>query len=262
LGKRDILRIEHIRKVYADKSKNNEHVVLGDINLRVKEKEMVCLVGPSGCGKTTLLTIVAGFLQAERGNIYINDMPIHGPGPDRGFVFQGYALFPWMTVEENILYALKLRHASKEEKQNRLTQLLKMSHLSGNEKKYPKELSGGMKQRVAVMRAIAAAPELLLLDEPLAAIDFQMRQLMQEELYTLLMAANTTTIMVTHDVDEAVYMADRVIVMSPREGEIIADYYLDMARPRNRHSTKYLHHKEQLALYLSESFNIGMEHAG
>ena len=254
---RELLCIRGIRKVFRAGRRAPEHVVLGDISLSVHEKELVCLLGPSGCGKTTLLTIVAGFQEATSGEVLLDGSPVRAPGVDRGFVFQGYALFPWMTVEENILYALKLKKVSKREQQERLEQLLQMSHLQGSEKKYPKELSGGMKQRVAVMRALAASPQILLLDEPLAAIDFQMRKNMQDELSELVQSANTTSIMVTHDVDEAVYMADRVVVMTPDAGRTIADYAVDIARPRDRKSPEFLHHVEQLSSYLSEAFLIG-----
>ena len=252
-----LLQVEHLRKTFQIGRYSPEHVVLGDVSLDVAEKEMVCLLGPSGCGKTTMLTIIAGFQNASGGEIRLEGRRVNEPGVDRGFVFQGYALFPWMTVEQNILYALKLKKASREEKQERLEQLLQMSHLKGSEKKYPKELSGGMRQRVAVMRALAASPQVLLLDEPLAAIDFQMRKNMQEELSELISGANTTSIMVTHDVDEAVYMADRVVVMTPDEGNIIADYRVDLARSRNRRSPEYLRHVERLSEYLSEAFRIG-----
>lgn len=250
-----LLHIDHIRKTFCQGGKR--HVVLGDVDIQVNGKEFVCLLGPSGCGKTTLLTILGGFQKADSGKVLLDGREVSGPGVERGFVFQGYALFPWMTVEDNILYSLRLRKVPKEERQKRLKELLTMSHLTGNEKKYPKELSGGMRQRVAVMRAIAAEPRVLLLDEPLAAIDFQMRQLMQDDLAKLLAMADTTAIMVTHDVDEAVYMADRVIVMTPDEGKIMADYQMDLPRPRDRHSPEYLRRKEELSIYLSEAFAIG-----
>jgi len=251
----DLLRIEHLNKVFDPNNKQKRHCVIKDLSLTVKDKEFVSLLGPSGCGKTTLLTMIAGFQRPTGGSIYLRDKIIEGPGVDRGFVFQGYALFPWMTVEENILYPLKLKKMSKKAMDERLEQLLTMAHLKGSEKKYPKELSGGMKQRTAVVRALAGEPEILLLDEPFSAIDFQLRQNMQEELGQLLESAHITMVMVTHDVEEAVYLSDRVIVMSLNEGEIIADYKIDLPRPRDRKNPAYLAMKEELQGYLSQAFN-------
>lgn len=251
----DLLKIEHVSKVFNSNHKQKRHCVIKDLSLTVREKEFVSLLGPSGCGKTTLLTMIAGFQRPTSGSIYLRDRKVEGPGVDRGFVFQGYALFPWMTVEENILYSLKLKKVSKEKMEERLEQLLTMAHLKGSEKKYPRELSGGMKQRTAVMRALAAEPEILLLDEPLSAIDFQLRQMMQEELSELLEEAHTTAMMVTHDVEEAIYMSDRVIVMTLNEGEIIADYKIDLPRPRDRKNPVYLEMKEELAVYLAQAFH-------
>jgi len=251
----EVLRVEHINKVFNPHHKQKRHSVIKDLSLTVRKNELVSLVGPSGCGKTTLLTMIAGFQRPTGGAIYLKDKKVEGPGVDRGFVFQGYALFPWMTVEENILYPLKLKKASKQVMEERLDQLLTMSHLKGSEKKYPKELSGGMKQRTAVMRCLAGEPEILLLDEPLSAIDFQLRQIMQEELSQLLMEAHTTVVMVTHDVEEAVYLSDRVVVMTPNEGEIIADYPIDLPRPRDRKNPVYIEMKETLAHYLAQAFN-------
>lgn len=139
----DVLRVEHINKVFNPQHKQKRHCVIKDLSLTVRENELVCLLGPSGCGKTTLLTMIAGFQRPTGGAIYLKEKKVEGPGVDRGFVFQGYALFPWMTVEENILYPLKVRNASKEVMEERLDQFLTMSHLKGSEKKYPKELSGG-----------------------------------------------------------------------------------------------------------------------
>lgn len=257
MEQRTILKIDGVSKVFNPHSKTRRHSVIRDMNLEIKENEFVCLVGPSGCGKTTLLSMIAGFMPVTSGQIYLRDTPVRGPGVDRGFVFQGYALFPWMTVEENILYPLKLAKASAAEKKERLEQLLSMSRLADAAKKYPKELSGGMKQRVAVMRALAAEPEILLLDEPLAAIDFQMRSRMQEELDQLLVKANTTVIMVTHDVEEAVFLGGRVVVMTPDEGRPVADYKVDLPRPHDRTCEAYKRHKDILMGYLSQAFEMG-----
>ncbi|MGI6405798.1 MAG: ATP-binding cassette domain-containing protein [Syntrophaceticus sp.] len=181
-------------------------MVLDDVSFAVEQGQFVSLLGPSGCGKTTLLTMLGGFMHPDAGEIILAGNRVEKPGPDRGFVFQNYALFPWMTVKENILYSLRVKKYSKQEQAKRLQELLDISHLHGSESKYPIQLSGGMQQRVAVLRALASRPKLLLLDEPLGAVDFQMRELLQEELAHLVEGAKTTVIMVTHDVSESVYL--------------------------------------------------------
>ncbi|MEG2892221.1 MAG: ABC transporter ATP-binding protein SaoA [Clostridium sp.] len=231
--------------------------VLENINLTINEGEFVTLLGPSGCGKTTLLTIIAGFQQATVGEILVSGKSVTKPGPDRGFVFQNYALFPWMTVKNNILYPMKQQKIDKYNRNQRLEYLLKMSHLEGKGDLYPHQISGGMKQRVAVIRALACKPEVLLMDEPLGAVDFQMRQILQEELEDIWMIDGTTVLMVTHDVDEAIYMSDRVIVMSTNQGEIIEDIKINLDRPRknNRNSKEYENYKVYLTSVLKKALN-------
>ncbi|MEN6326712.1 MAG: ABC transporter ATP-binding protein SaoA [Syntrophomonas sp.] len=225
-----------------NKSFNNgqtKHIVLNNLNLSVLAGEYVSLLGPSGCGKTTLLSIMAGFQKADTGAVLINDCEVAKPGPDRAFVFQNYALFPWMTLKENILYPMKRQRIDWQEREAILKQLLVMAHLEGKENLYPHQLSGGMKQRTAVIRALACRPEVLLMDEPLGAVDFQMRQSLQEELEQIFLQDQATVIMVTHDVEEAVFMSDRVIVMSPHEGQIIEDLAIKLPRPRERRSQQF-----------------------
>jgi len=233
-----LLEVKGITKIFAQKNKP-AHIVLENMSFTVERGQYVSLLGPSGCGKTTLLTILGGFLTPEAGQIILADRQVEKPGPDRGFVFQNYALFPWMTVRENILYSLQVKKFSKQAQHERLRELLEISHLHGSEDKYPVQLSGGMQQRVAVVRALASRPEILLLDEPLGAIDFQMRELLQEELAALVEGAKTTVLMVTHDVNESVYLSDRVIVMSANKGQIIQDVYIDLDRPRDRQSVGF-----------------------
>lgn len=233
-----LLEVKGITKIFTQ-NKKTAHIVLEDLSFTVERGQYVSLLGPSGCGKTTLLTILGGFLTPEAGQIMLAGKRVEKPGPDRGFVFQNYALFPWMTVRENILYSLQVQKLSKKEQGERLQELLKISHLHGSEDKYPVQLSGGMQQRVAVVRALASRPEILLLDEPLGAIDFQMRELLQEELAALVEQAKTTVVMVTHDVNESVYLSDRVIVMSADKGRIIRDVHIDLDRPRHRQSAGF-----------------------
>lgn len=245
------LEIKGISKSYMNNKKKNK--VLDNVSFDVEDGQFVTLLGPSGCGKTTLLTMIAGFHNSDSGKIILNGRTVIKPGPDRGFVFQNYALFPWMTVKDNIMYPMKQQKIPKKESLDRLNYLLEMSQLKGKENLYPNQLSGGMKQRTAVVRALASKPEVLLMDEPLGAIDFQMRQIMQEELENLWLKDKTTVVMVTHDVDEAVYLSDRIIVFAVKGGTIIEDMKIDLPRPRNRDNHKYLEFKTKLTNILKES---------
>jgi NitT/TauT family transport system ATP-binding protein len=225
-----------------NKSFNNgqtRHIVLNNLNFSVQTGEYVSLLGPSGCGKTTLLSIMAGFQKADAGSVLLNDYEVVKPCSDRAFVFQNYALFPWMTLKENILYPMKRQRIDKAERETTLKRLLAIAHLEGKENLYPHQLSGGMKQRTAVIRALACRPEVLLMDEPMGAVDFQMRQSLQEELEQIFMQNQVTVIMVTHDVEEAVFMSDRVIVMSSHGGHIIEDLAIKLSRPRERRSQQF-----------------------
>jgi NitT/TauT family transport system ATP-binding protein len=238
------LQISNVGKVF--KSNGKPHQVLKDLTLKVGGGAFVTLLGPSGCGKTTLLNIIAGFLKATNGEVRLNGEPVKRPGPERGFVFQDYALFPWMTVKENILYPLKQQKWSDVERKRRLEELLDLAHLTGKEHLYPSQMSGGMKQRTAVIRALAPKPKVLLMDEPLGALDHHLRQKLQEELEAIWVKDRTTVLMVTHDVDEAVFLSDRVIVMSSEQGRIAGDISINLPRCRNRDSEAYNEYKEQL----------------
>ncbi|MGI5921141.1 MAG: ABC transporter ATP-binding protein SaoA [Syntrophomonadaceae bacterium] len=249
-----LLEVRGITKTFAQKKKP-PYIVLENMSFTVEQGQYVSLLGPSGCGKTTLLSILGGFLPVDAGVIILSGQQVTQPGPDRGFVFQNYALFPWMTVKENILYPLKVRKFTRQEQKQRLQELLDMSHLHGSENKYPIQLSGGMQQRVAVVRALASRPEVLLLDEPLGAIDFQMRELLQEELAALVKGAKTTVVMVTHDVNESIYLSDRVIVMSANKGLIVKDVYVDLDRPRDRSSEAFKAYASQLTDLVRQAFH-------
>ncbi|MFX4262416.1 ABC transporter ATP-binding protein SaoA [Pelotomaculum propionicicum] len=236
------LKVEGISKNF--KNDTSVQTVLKNLIFSVREGQFVTLLGPSGCGKTTLLTIIAGFQAASGGRILINGRQVTRPGPDRGFVFQNYALFPWMTVRDNILYPMRQRKVPAKDREKRLEELLTMAQLEGKEKLFPHQLSGGMKQRVAFIRALAGRPEVLLMDEPLGAVDMQMRQSLQDDLEALWLKDKTTVVMVTHDVDEAIYLSDRVIVMSAHEGKIVDDIYINLHRPRDRKENEYNKLKE------------------
>ena len=193
---------------------------LADVSLTVRDREFVALLGPSGCGKSTLLYLVGGFLPIQSGAIRIGDAPVAGPGPDRGIVFQHFALFPWKTVIQNVRYGLEKAGLSGEECNRRARQFIELVGLAGFETSYPSQLSGGMKQRAAIARTLAIDPGILLMDEPFGALDAQTRSLMQAELLRIWQGSRKTVIFVTHDVQEAVFLAERIAVMSARPGRI------------------------------------------
>ena len=212
--------------------------VLENINLEVRDGEFICLLGPSGCGKTTLLNTMAGFLAPTTGEIRVGGEAVREPDPRRIFVFQERGVFPWLTVEGNIGFGLfKL---SREEKDRRITHYIKMVGLEGFEKSYPMELSGGMKQRLEVARALAVNPDMLFLDEPFGALDSITRLVMRGELLRIWEAERKTIIFVTHDIDEAVQLADRVVVMSTRPATIQQIVEIDVPHPRDISSARYL----------------------
>jgi NitT/TauT family transport system ATP-binding protein len=195
-------------------------LALDQVTFDVHEREFLALLGPSGCGKSTLLYLLGGFLPVEAGTISVAGKPIVGPGVDRGIVFQSFALYPWKTVRQNILYGLEKQRWPRSEREGRARELIDLVHLRGFENSYPAQLSGGMKQRVAIARTLAVDPAILLMDEPFGALDAQTRALMHEELLAINRRSPKTVMFVTHDVREAVYLADRVAVMSARPGRI------------------------------------------
>ena len=208
-------------------------LALEDVSLEVRSREFLALLGPSGCGKSTLLYLIGGFLPTEQGRILLDGEPIAGPGPDRGIVFQHFALFPWKTVRSNVLYGLEKKGLAREEREKRAQGFIDLVGLTGFEESYPSQLSGGMKQRTAIARTLAIDPKTLLMDEPFGALDAQTRALMQKELLGIWRRSPKTVIFVTHDVQEAVYLADRVAVMTARPGRIktIVDIGLDKGDP-------------------------------
>jgi NitT/TauT family transport system ATP-binding protein len=242
------LSVEHIHMVFSRDGKSTP--VLNDVNLEVAKGEFVCIVGPSGCGKSTLLSTIAGFLSPTSGEVRIDGEVVRGPDPRRIFVFQERGVFPWLTVEGNIEFGLfKL---SQEERNRRVAYYIKMVGLGGFEKAYPAELSGGMKQRLEVARALAVNPDMLLLDEPFGALDSITRLIMRGELLRIWEAEKNTVIFVTHDIDEAVQLADRVAVMSGRPAGIQEIVTIDIPHPRDISAPRYLERRngilEQLGL--------------
>src|SRR6476646_8201707 len=208
-------------------------LAVDDVSLQVGQREFLALLGPSGCGKSTLLYLLGGFLPIEKGSIAVNGAPVKAPGPDRGIVFQHFALFPWKTVRDNILYGLERQSMPKGERQARAQHFIDLVGLTGFEDSYPSQLSGGMKQRTALARTLAFDPSMLLMDEPFGALDAQTRHLMQAELLSIWNRTPKTVIFVTHDVQEAVYLADRVAVITagPCRIKTIVDTKFDKNDP-------------------------------
>ena len=215
------IEIDKVRHTYRP-PRGKPVLALEDVSLEVREREFVALLGPSGCGKSTLLYLIGGFLPVEGGRIAVDGKPVTAPGPDRGIVFQHFALFPWKTVRGNILYGLERQGMRRAEREKRAQDFIDLVGLTGFEDSFPSHLSGGMKQRTAIARTLAFDPKILLMDEPFGALDAQTRHLMQGELLGIWQRTPKTVIFVTHDVQEAVYLADRVVVMSARPGRIMA----------------------------------------
>jgi NitT/TauT family transport system ATP-binding protein len=222
---------------------DNLHIRLGegsqafdavqDVSLSIAPGEFVCVLGPSGCGKSTLLGALAGHWTPSRGSIHVDGVPVAGPHPDRGLVFQQHTLFPWKKVLDNVAFGLKMQGIPRRERRERARELLGLVGLAGFEDRYPVQLSGGMQQRVEIARVLINHPRVMLMDEPFGALDAQTRLKMQELLLDVWARVNTTIVFITHDIDEALFLADRILVMSPRPGRIIDEIRLDFARPRH-----------------------------
>lgn len=226
------LTIRHLTKIYFDLYSGQHITAIQDVSLEVSEGEFVTIVGPSGCGKTTLLNVVAGFIPLTRGEVLLDGRLVQGPGPDRGVVFQSFALFPWKTVLDNVGFGLKMRGLPKVERDHIAREYVALVGLSGFEDRYPHELSGGMQQRVGVARVLANHPEVMLMDEPFASVDAQTRMTLQEELTRIWEAKHPTVLFVTHDVEEAVFLANRVIVLTARPAQVREVVTIDLPRPR------------------------------
>lgn len=222
-----------LRKAYRDADEGREIVALDGLTLDIEPREFLTLLGPSGCGKSTLLNIIAGFETPDAGTLTLDGKRIERPGPDRGVVFQDYALFPWLNVQKNIEYGLREKGLGPEERAMVAQRFLAMVGLTGFERRYPHELSGGMRQRVALTRVLAIDPQILLMDEPFAAVDAQTRSILQEELQRLWVQTSKTVVFVTHSVDEAIYLSDRVVVMTARPGTVKAIVPIGLKRPRD-----------------------------
>ena len=229
-----MIAIDGLSKAFAAAHTAIERPALSDISLQIAEGEFVSIVGPSGCGKSTLLYMVGGFVAPSRGAVTVAGKPVTGPGPDRGPVFQEFALFPWKTVLGNVMYGLLQQGVSKPEAEAKARALISLVRLTGYERFYPKELSGGMKQRVAIARTLAYGPSILLMDEPFGALDAHTRTGLQNELLEIWERDRKTVLFVTHSVEEAVFLSDRVVVLTRSPGRVKATVDIDLPRPRRR----------------------------
>ena len=230
------VHIDHVVKKFN--GRNGEMVALNGVDMDIHENEFICVVGPSGCGKSTLLNIIGGLETPTEGKVLVDGAEVTGPGPDRGIVFQQYALFPWLTVEKNVQFGLKLQGKSKEEAEELAHKYLKMVDLEGFAKAYPKELSGGMKQRVAIARAYAVNPKVLLMDEPFGALDAQTRTQLQQELLNTWEKEQKTCFFITHDVEEAIFLSKTIFIIQDRPFSQMERVEVPLSYPRNREDLK------------------------
>jgi NitT/TauT family transport system ATP-binding protein len=242
--------IRQVNKVF--RTGEREVIALKEINLEIKQGEFVCLLGPSGCGKSTLLNAVAGFQPPSSGEIVIEGKKILKPGPDRGMVFQEYALFPWMTVAQNIAFGLEIQKKEKAEINLTVNQLLDLLHLTDFRDRFPKDLSGGMRQRVAIARVLALDSPIMLMDEPFGALDALTRRNLQDELLRIWEKLGKTILFVTHSIEESIYLADRIVVMTYRPGTVKRDQIVDMPRPRDPSSAAFNDLKRELGRLVME----------
>jgi NitT/TauT family transport system ATP-binding protein len=243
--------VRNLGKTYQGRNRS-EITVFEEINLDINPEEFICIVGPSGCGKTTFIKIIDGLVQASSGSVYVNGAEVSEPDFDRAFVFQADSLYPWRTVLDNIAFGLEIKGIDRKDRYPRARELIKMVGLFGFESHYPHELSGGMRQRVNLARALAVDPEIILMDEPFAALDAQTREVMQQELLKVWGSSRKTVLFITHQIDEAIYLADRVIVFSARPSTVKADIRIEIPRPRSlsvKRSPKFLE-------YVGEIWNL------
>jgi NitT/TauT family transport system ATP-binding protein len=236
----------------VSKAFGNGAPALGAIDLDVEAREFVCLLGPSGCGKSTLLNIVAGFLEPTTGRVLVDGAPVTGPGADRGVVFQEYVLFPWLTVAGNVEFGLTLKGMATDERRRTAARYLDLVGLRAHAEKFPVQLSGGMKQRVAIARALANSPSIILMDEPFGALDAQTREILQEELSRIQRVEHKTIVFVTHSIREAVYLADRVVVMTSAPGRIKQIFDIKLPDVRDRFTPEFTQYESEITRLVKE----------
>lgn len=239
-----IIECSHVSKSFQ--TPEGTHEVIADLNISARENEFLVLFGPGQCGKTTIINLIAGFEEATSGQITVKGEPVTRPDPSRGVVFQSTALFPWMTTMGNVEYGPKMAGISKEERRKKAQKYIDLVGLQGFEKSYPVQLSGGMKQRVGIARAYCNEPDVMLMDEPFGALDAQTRYLMQEELQRIWEAEKRTVIFVTNNIEEALYLADRILVLTNCPARVKKEYVITMERPRNLVSPEFLRLRKEI----------------
>ena len=238
------IKFDNVRKEFV--TKTFRALAIEKVDLTINPGEFVCLLGRSGCGKSTMLNMLAGFIDPSEGQVLVDGNAVQGPGLDRGIVAQNGALFPWLTALANVEFGMRMKGVPKAERTQEARRLLPLFGLESFENSYPLQLSGGMQQRVAIARAMAVAPEILLMDEPFGALDDITRHTMQEELLDAWMRTNTTAIFVTHSISEAVILADRVVVMAPRPGRVVADIAIDLPDPRDPATPSFTNYYKEI----------------
>ena len=244
------ISIRGVSKHFFDIARSQEVVALHDIDLEIGPSEFLTIIGPSGCGKSTLLNVIAGFEQASTGSVQLDGKPITQPGPDRGVVFQEYALFPWLTVRNNVAFGLREQGVPARERHAKVFEQIQAVGLLGFEDRYPHELSGGMRQRVAIARVLVTDPKSLLMDEPFAALDAQTRSVMQQELLAVWQRNQRSVVFITHNIEEAVFLGDRVVVMATRPGRIKNIMPIDLPRPRDVTSPEFNKYRRDIGALL------------
>lgn len=250
-----MLEVRHLSKIFFEQNDPRKPglVALYNISLAIRKNEFVSLLGPSGCGKTTLIRIIAGLLTADRGEVLVNSQVVNSPGRDRCMVFQQFGLLPWRTVMSNVEFGLEIDGVPREERRTLAEKYLELVGLKGFENYYPHQISGGMQQRVGIARALSKKPEILLMDEPFGAVDAQTREQLQEELLKIWAQTENTVVFVTHSIDEAIYLSDRVVVMQARPGRIKEEVTIDLPRPRWEGDIKADPRFAQLRAHLRDS---------
>ena len=244
------VQIEGVHKAFSLDGRSTPALI--DVSLEVQAGELLCLLGPSGCGKSTLLNIVAGFIPPTRGRVRVDGAPIAGPGPERGVVFQEYALFPWLTVAQNVEFGPRLMGVPAARRREVVARYLGMVGLSEHATKFPVQLSGGMKQRVAIARALANNPSIVLMDEPFGALDAQTREVMQEELSRIQRVEHKTIVFVTHSIREAVYLADRIVVITSSPGRVKDVFTIKLPEARDRFAAEFTRYESEITRVVKE----------
>jgi NitT/TauT family transport system ATP-binding protein len=244
------IQVQRVTKAFAADGRTPPALV--DVDLNVAEREFVCILGPSGCGKSTLLNIVAGFIQPTSGTVLVDGRPVTGPGAERGVVFQEYVLFPWLTVAGNVEFGPQLRGVAAGERRRIAARYLELVGLAAHAQKFPVQLSGGMKQRVAIARALANNPSIILMDEPFGALDAQTREVLQDELSRIQRVEHKTILFVTHSIREAVYLADRVVVMTSAPGRIKQVFSIKLGEVRDRFTPEFTEYESEITRVVKE----------